>query len=141
MPQVVLQSVFLLRYTASAEGIEDTFSLTLIIVSITASIVSIANKYAWFDEQAVCVDAKELNGRRPSKDGFYISWRFLLRVIWRWSDLCVRFTIFCLLWLLLVVHSFNLSCIMLYCLLLYDIKILEIGIYDASMCKNFRTIY
>ena len=101
MPQVVLQSVFLLRYTASAEGIEDTFSLTLITVSITASILSIANKYAWFDEQAVVVDAKELNGGRKAADGFYCSWRFLLRLVWRWSDLAVRFVIFCLLWVII----------------------------------------
>ena len=98
MPQVVLQSVFLLRYTASAEGINDTFSLAVVTLSIVASILSIANKYAWFDEQAVVVDAKELNGGRKASDGLYCSWRFLLRLVWRWSDLCVRFIIFSLLW-------------------------------------------
>ena len=98
MPQVVLQTVFLLRYTASAEGIEDTFSLILITVSISASILSIANKYAWFDEQAVTAISKEFNGGKPSSEGFFVSWRFLLRLTWRWSDLAVRFVIFSLLW-------------------------------------------
>eukprot|EP01083_Nonionella_stella_P173615 599431_1 len=96
MPQVVLQSVFLLRYTASVSATDDTLGISLVVVSITASILSIANKYSWFDRQAVVWDAKQLNGGR--KGECYISWRFVVRQLWRWSDLCARFVILTLLW-------------------------------------------
>eukprot|EP01083_Nonionella_stella_P020484 56790_1 len=75
MPQVVLQTVFLL--------------------SITVSILSIANKYSCFDRQAVVGrEAVEWRSQRRC----YISWRFLVRQLWRWSDLCARFVILTLLW-------------------------------------------
>eukprot|EP01084_Bolivina_argentea_P064399 117455_1 len=127
MPQVVLQSVFLLRYTATnTGGGDDTIGITLIIISITASILSIANKYAWFDQQAVVLDAKELN---VEKKKCYISWRFLIRAIWRWSDLCVRFVIFSLLWVciggLYILIYVGLSYLFYYFIVLNRIKMKE----------------
>eukprot|EP00484_Ammonia_sp_Unknown_P013226 CAMPEP_0197079898 /NCGR_PEP_ID=MMETSP1384-20130603/213849_1 /TAXON_ID=29189 /ORGANISM="Ammonia sp." /LENGTH=1483 /DNA_ID=CAMNT_0042518779 /DNA_START=94 /DNA_END=4547 /DNA_ORIENTATION=- len=99
MPQVVLQTVFLLRYTASVSAVDDTISIGLIVVSIAASILSIANKYAWFDQQAVVTIAKEFNGGKRGE--FYCSWRFIVRSVWRWCDLCCRFVIFSLLWVII----------------------------------------
>ena len=96
MPQVVLQSVFILRYTATSVSSEDYVGLGIIVVSISASLLSIGNKYAWFDQQAVVWDAKELTGGRSGE--CYVSWRFLLRTLWRLSDLCSRLVIFSLLW-------------------------------------------
>jgi len=119
MPQVVLQSVFLLRYTAVETN--DEIGITLIVVSIVASILSIANKYAWFDQQAVVFDAKEFNGGRRGE--CYVSWRFLLRTVWRWSDLCTRFVIFLLLWVIIggiYMLVYFVACFLLYYFIVLD---------------------
>ena len=80
MPQVVLQSVFILRISSATNDVTSLRSIGIVIASLIASILSIANKYSWFDEQAVVWDAKEIN---IDKKKCYISWRWCLRVLWR----------------------------------------------------------
>ena len=97
-PQVVLQTVFLLRYAAREDNEEGITQIGLLLASLIASIYSIADKYAFFDRQSSSKAAKEITWK-CKRD--CISWGFILRKIWRWSELCVRFVIFSLVWVLI----------------------------------------
>merc|ERR1712228_327579 len=93
LPQVVLQSVFLIR-AQNDEKLKENTSLILVGLSLGASIFSIANKFTWID--ADCVDEDE-------EADFKTHWPFvnpwyILRVIWRYSFVTTRFAVFSLIW-------------------------------------------
>eukprot|EP01084_Bolivina_argentea_P272412 463800_1 len=95
VPQVVLQTVFLLKYNT---GNDDNVNVgnALVIASIAASILSFANKYKHLDNESVVKHARKANPN--SKIKCYISWRYLIVTLWRFSDLCVRIVMFSLIW-------------------------------------------
>lgn len=94
MPQLVLQTIFLIR-THNTE-LAESGSIIIVFLSIIASILSIVTKYTWQD-RTWCVD----NAARASlryNSCPCISPLYILRVLWRFCELIVRFSIFALLW-------------------------------------------
>eukprot|EP01084_Bolivina_argentea_P273134 465191_1 len=97
MPQIVLQSVFLIRSAnddyLKIEGSNDL----LMILSIIASLISISNKYAaQYDAEFFRDGADSLKPRLAFPD--CIQYWYALRTIWRNCDLISRFTVFVLIW-------------------------------------------
>ena len=60
-----------------------------------ASLFSIANKYIWVDKECVVDDVRDPEWSTKSP---YVNKWYLLRVIWRFSVVTVRFSIFSLIW-------------------------------------------
>eukprot|EP01084_Bolivina_argentea_P271588 462175_1 len=58
LPQVVLQSVFIIRSNNDAKLREDS-TLYLVAISLIASLFSVTNKYIWLDKEAVVQYARE----------------------------------------------------------------------------------
>merc|ERR1712228_658441 len=101
MPQVILQSAFIIRSNNDSD-LRDDNSL-LLFFSLIASVISVANKYRWFD------DGFFDNGMQALKTeyiGFQfelkfpgcINWWYLVAAIWRYSHIITRFTVFSLIW-------------------------------------------
>eukprot|EP01084_Bolivina_argentea_P121821 215901_1 len=94
LPQVVLQSVFLIK-GQNDHKLKANSSIYLVAISLAASLFSIANKYTWLDKNCVVDDAKEA---KLSKKPPFVNFWYVLRVIWRFSFVSTRFTILSLLW-------------------------------------------
>eukprot|EP01084_Bolivina_argentea_P224405 379472_1 len=94
LPQVVLQSVFIIRgYNDPVLSGNNT--LTLVGMSLMASLFSIANKYCWVDENDVKEEAREAEIKTKCP---LINWRYVLRIIWRFSYVMTRFCIISMTW-------------------------------------------
>eukprot|EP01083_Nonionella_stella_P207445 753590_1 len=50
MPQIVLQSVFIIRSANDEELRKNGSNIGLLLFSVLASLLSISNKYVWFDK-------------------------------------------------------------------------------------------
>ena len=100
MPQVILQTAFLIRSANSSLGEDDNSETLLLLLSLIASVVSVANKYRWLDE------LDEYCGLKPKYKGYKlkfkfpgcINWWYLVTAIWRYSHIITRFTVFSLIW-------------------------------------------
>ena len=103
MPQIMLQSVFIIR-SYNDPNIEDG-DLLLISFSVMASLISIANKYIFLDENTVTVKGKSLNPKMKFPSCF--NYFYILRVVWRVSDVISKFAIYVLIWT--VLGGFNRS--------------------------------
>eukprot|EP01083_Nonionella_stella_P013562 38169_1 len=95
LPQVVLQSVFIIRSVNDDRITEKSDSVTLVGVSLIASVFSISNKYAWLDKEGVVDEAKkpQFSTSWPCINGWYV-----LRIIWRFSFVATRFCALSLMW-------------------------------------------
>eukprot|EP01083_Nonionella_stella_P240594 840953_1 len=96
LPQVVLQSVFIIRSWNDEElKLKDDNSIELVAMSLVASLFSISTKYFWVDRDAFIDDARqvELSAKCPC-----VNPRYVLRVIWRFSYILTRFCILSLVW-------------------------------------------
>eukprot|EP01083_Nonionella_stella_P048656 129952_1 len=118
LPEVIMQSVFIMRSRNDAILREVAGSIgVLVFFSIAASLLSITSKYIWIDEVAVIESA---TGLMPKKDdwgddpepelllgkclcsnSYYISYGYVIRMIWRLSAVSARFVIFALIWVVL----------------------------------------
>eukprot|EP01083_Nonionella_stella_P098250 276217_1 len=103
MPQIILQTVFLIRSVNDA-GLKSTLGgsgMYLIVLSIIASVLSVANKFIWLDKAAV--------SRIAERSGLKKTWPFvqvwyLVRILWRMCDVLVRFIVIALTWTVLGGH-------------------------------------
>eukprot|EP01083_Nonionella_stella_P096916 272462_1 len=95
LPQVVLQSVFIIRIQNDSKYGGDSRAIWLVGLSLLASLGSIANKYTWIDKDCVVAEAKEPKWsiKFPYCNGWY-----LLRVLWRFAFVTTRFAVFSLVW-------------------------------------------
>eukprot|EP01084_Bolivina_argentea_P272992 464939_1 len=91
LPQVVLQSVFMIR-SWNDLALQDNSSIELVAASLAASLFSITNKFIWLD--------KDTTGEDPDwKAGCpCINPLYAMRVIWRFSFVATRFCVLSLLW-------------------------------------------
>eukprot|EP01083_Nonionella_stella_P012656 35836_1 len=96
LPQVVLQSVFIIRWYNHDHDPDDQATMYLVGMSLLASLFSISNKYAWVDRDA-CEDDehKEIgcSKRCPIVNKYYV-----LRIVWRYSYVASRFAMISLVW-------------------------------------------
>eukprot|EP01083_Nonionella_stella_P131735 400438_1 len=63
MPQIVLQSVFMVR-SANARGLNEESNVLLLMLSVIASLISISNKYVYVDRQESAKWARSIKLRR-----------------------------------------------------------------------------
>eukprot|EP01084_Bolivina_argentea_P096124 172809_1 len=118
LPQVVLQSVFIIR-SQNDPYLSKQNTVYLVILSLLASLSSIASKYIYADKECVVEEAKESN---LSKSLPCVNTWYLLRVIWRFSFIAVRFTVFGLVWSVLgggFLFIFLALSFILWCTLIY----------------------
>ena len=135
MPQLILQTVFLIK-TYNLPTFADDNSMTLVILSIIASTISVVTKYMWYDrswvhERAQDVHLKHKNCTFP----FCISWSYIARIVWRFSELMLRFIIFCLLWVVcggVYLTIYVICSFIIYFVLEYYTKCTWITIYEAT---------
>eukprot|EP01083_Nonionella_stella_P084333 233425_1 len=94
LPQVVLQSVFIIR-SQNDEELKHDNSIGLVAMSLLASLFSISSKYFWVDRDGVDDDAQdaELSIKCPC-----VNPKYVLRVIWRFCYILTRFCILSLVW-------------------------------------------
>ena len=72
----------------------------MILYSCIASLISISNKFVYFDvpEKQFADKARSLKqGRGPN----CISYWYILRVLWRVSDIMSKFSVYVLIWVVL----------------------------------------
>eukprot|EP01083_Nonionella_stella_P146202 459500_1 len=98
MPQIVLQSVFVIR-SANDTGLREGSNKFLIMLSVIASLLSISMKYVNVDKNHVAGTAKDLKPRQRFPDCIQ-SW-YPVRVIWRMFHIMSRFCVFVLIWTIL----------------------------------------
>eukprot|EP01083_Nonionella_stella_P074495 202110_1 len=98
MPQIVLQSVFVIRSANDGE-LRAASNMYLIMLSVIASLLSISNKYVTLDKTAVCLSAQSLKPRERFPG--CVQYWYLVRVIWRVFHVMSRFCVFVLIWTIL----------------------------------------
>eukprot|EP01083_Nonionella_stella_P096243 270481_1 len=98
LPQIVLQSVFIIR-SANDALLVDGSDIYLIMLSVIGSLLSISNKYVFLDKHAVCEAAKSLKPRERFPG--CIQYLYVIRVIWRMFHITSRFCVFVLIWTVL----------------------------------------
>eukprot|EP01083_Nonionella_stella_P035421 96644_1 len=147
LPEVIMQSVFIMRALNDDTLQEVAGHLDwLIFISIIASLLSITSKYVWIDEIAVRESAKTIF---PKKEDFnkaepllgewrclgshYISYGYLIRMVWRLSAVTARFVIFALIWVCLG-GAFEIIMIPIMMLVWY------IAIFSIAFCGNCALI-
>eukprot|EP01083_Nonionella_stella_P086917 241643_1 len=91
LPQMVLQSVFLIKTRHI-----DTSSTAIVALSLAASLLSVTNKYVWFDADSVDPFAKTLDIKKEC--GSCVNYAYVVRIMWRFSLISLRFIIFSLVW-------------------------------------------
>eukprot|EP01084_Bolivina_argentea_P003818 7206_1 len=94
LPQVVLQSVFIIR-AQNDTLLKENSSIILVGLSLGASLFSISNKFTWVDYDSVKEEAQEAEFKRsyPCINKWYV-----LRIVWRYSFVAVHFAVFSLIW-------------------------------------------
>eukprot|EP01083_Nonionella_stella_P131736 400439_1 len=98
MPQIVLQSVFMVR-SANARGLNEESNVLLLMLSVIASLLSISNKYVYTDKESVIGTARSLKPRQRYPD--CVEHWFIIRVLWRMFHILSRFCVFVLVWIIL----------------------------------------
>eukprot|EP01084_Bolivina_argentea_P312555 541129_1 len=102
MPQVVLQSAFIIR-SQNDELLKSSTPPFLLLMSLIASVISVANKYRWIDSGVLDFVGE---GMKPEYRGFKfklkfpkcINWWYLAAAIWRYCHIVNRFTLLSLIW-------------------------------------------
>eukprot|EP01083_Nonionella_stella_P015754 44065_1 len=96
LPQVVLQSVFIIRWHNNAHSDIDTATMSLVGMSLLASLFSIANKYSWIDKESCAED--EYKDAEWSKKSPIVNKYYVLRIVWRYAYIITRFAMISLVW-------------------------------------------
>eukprot|EP01084_Bolivina_argentea_P215908 366660_1 len=97
MPQIMLQSVFIIR--AQNDSQIANGDILLISLSIIASIFSISNKFVFLDKDQFHEKARSLNPKEEFPH--CVNYWYILRVLWRMTDIMSKFTIYVLMWTVL----------------------------------------
>eukprot|EP01084_Bolivina_argentea_P020692 38474_1 len=96
MPQIVLQSVFIIRSGNDAKLLEAGSNIYLVMFSVIASLFSISSKFISFDRDYVKEKAKSLKASQQFPD--CIQYWYAIRCIWRMAHIMSRFAVFVLIW-------------------------------------------
>eukprot|EP01084_Bolivina_argentea_P299552 516356_1 len=97
VPQIVLQSVFMIRSANDPILSKENNSDLLIILSIIGSLITISNKYARNDKEHVNKQADSIHFDKSLFPNC-ISYWYLIRVLWRLCHIMSRFSVFVLIW-------------------------------------------
>eukprot|EP01083_Nonionella_stella_P072964 196973_1 len=100
LPQVVLQSVFIIRSWNDEILIKQVATIYLVGISLVASLFSIVNKFAWLDQASVKTEGQTFKcNPKYFKSSFdHANWWYLVRIVWRFSFVMTRFCILSLIW-------------------------------------------
>eukprot|EP01084_Bolivina_argentea_P172221 298338_1 len=119
LPEVIMQSVFVMRAINDKTLDKAAGAIfILVIFSIFASLLSITSKYVWVDEYMVYQyaasitlsdddiedleeDEKHFIRKCKCYPKYYVSWGYIIRVMWRLAAVISRFVIFALIWVAL----------------------------------------
>eukprot|EP01084_Bolivina_argentea_P194762 334230_1 len=97
MPQIILQSIFVLR-SANDDDLQAASSNDMLVtVSIIASLISISNKYIATVDVDFVVDKAIYLKPRLQCPGCIQYW-YIIRLLWRIFDIMSRFVIYVLIW-------------------------------------------
>eukprot|EP01084_Bolivina_argentea_P019311 35920_1 len=101
MPQIVLQSVFIIRSANDQALLDGGSNISLVLFSVLASLFSISNKFVWVDknEESVCDRALSLKPRQSFPD--CIHYWYVIRALWRLFHIFAKFAVFTLIWTVL----------------------------------------
>eukprot|EP01084_Bolivina_argentea_P065915 120169_1 len=101
MPQIVLQSVFIIRSANDQSLLDGGSNLGLILFSVLASLFSISNKFVWVDKtfESVCDRAISLKPRQSFP--YCIHYWYVIRALWRLFHIFAKFAVFTLIWTIL----------------------------------------
>eukprot|EP01084_Bolivina_argentea_P062195 113718_1 len=94
LPQILLQAVFIIR-GFNDEQLKKNSSVLLVLVSLISSVFSVTNKYIWLDKRSVTDDSKDTN---LSTAFPFINLKWILRCVWRFAIISIRFTVLSLTW-------------------------------------------
>eukprot|EP01083_Nonionella_stella_P029686 81651_1 len=101
MPQIVLQSVFLIRSANdSSEQLAEGSNMDLLLFSVLASLFSISNKFVWADTQGFVREIARSLKPRQSFPGCVNYW-YIARAFWRLCHFLSKFAAFTLIWVVL----------------------------------------
>eukprot|EP01083_Nonionella_stella_P008284 23835_1 len=98
LPQILLQSVFIIR-GFNDPNLKTNANVFLVVLSLAASVVSITNKYVWID--ASVYDDKWTEANFKVTKCPFVNYRWMLRVLYRFSMVFVRFVVLSLVWVIL----------------------------------------
>eukprot|EP01084_Bolivina_argentea_P193809 332475_1 len=98
MPQIILQSVFIIR-AANDETLSKETNLILMLASITASLFSISSKFVVFDRDIVCGVAESLSPKLKFPN--CIQYWYIVRILWRICGVMSYFSVYVLMWAVL----------------------------------------
>eukprot|EP01083_Nonionella_stella_P220387 788538_1 len=100
MPQIVLQSVFIIRSAnADDEDLNSGSNVYLLMLSIIASLFSISSKFVTLDKDKVYDYGKSLKPR--ARFPGCVQYWYIIRVTWRLCHIMSRFCSFVLIWTLM----------------------------------------
>eukprot|EP01083_Nonionella_stella_P110949 325067_1 len=99
MPQIVLQSVFLIR-SANDDRLKYGSNMGLLLFSVLASLFSISNKFVWADTQGFVREIARSLKPRQSFPGCVNYW-YIARAFWRLCHFLSKFAAFTLIWVVL----------------------------------------
>eukprot|EP01083_Nonionella_stella_P146274 459867_1 len=99
MPQIVLQSVFIIRSANDLRLVADGSNIDLLLFSVFASLFSISNKFVYLDRSAVNEIARSLKPRRSFPD--CIHYWYVTRSLWRLCHVLSKFVAFTLIWVVM----------------------------------------
>eukprot|EP01083_Nonionella_stella_P048205 129038_1 len=98
MPQIVLQSVFIIR-SANEPLLKNSGSnVYLLLLSIIASLFSISNKFVTWDKNEKVFIDKALSLKPRAQFPGCVEYWYVIRVIWRMCQVISRFSVFVLVW-------------------------------------------
>eukprot|EP01084_Bolivina_argentea_P228301 385621_1 len=116
MPQVILQTVFLVR-AINDPILRNNSNQTLVFTSLIASIVSVSNKFYLMDKLGVKDKAKSAKPKKQFPK--CIEPWYSVRISWRFFHIFCRFAVFSLIWIVLggyyfvfylMISTFGLCC-------------------------------
>eukprot|EP01084_Bolivina_argentea_P317496 550491_1 len=99
IPQVILQSVFLIRSKNDETLKADISNEILLLLSVFASLMSISNKFTYDDKECVVEKAESLKPKESFPN--CVQYWAIIRVLWRFFDVASRFTTYVLIWVVM----------------------------------------
>eukprot|EP01083_Nonionella_stella_P109816 320665_1 len=100
MPQMVLQSVFLIRSVNDPHMFLSS-NIGLLLFSVLASLFSIASKLVWYDKEQGRVFELAVSLKPRQECPHCVQYWYVVRVLWRFSYVLAKFVAFTLIWAVL----------------------------------------
>eukprot|EP01084_Bolivina_argentea_P284002 486575_1 len=99
MPQIILQSVFIIRSANDISLKNDGSNISLMLFSVFASLFSISNKFVWADKESIQNTGKSLKPKLSFPG--CVQYYYVVRVLWRLNHVMAKFAVFTLIWVVL----------------------------------------